>query len=260
LQPRYIVAILCGLLMFGAGAFCSASYRSRNIPAHDTNRIEGQEPEATDSLLAEEEEALIKAYLVMTMAESPDIILTAYHDPELKDAVVSFFGELTGSLNVANAVLSNSAAFDIPPALAFALCWEESRYNPIAINRNRNETIDRGLFQLNNRTFPDLTVSDFFDLDSNAQRGLSHLRWCLNNAGTEVAGLAMYNAGTTRVRSAGTPKNTLDYISRILKEQRRIEGLFLTEYPRIVYTEPVEEEIIKPAAFRLSLLTPLGGR
>ena len=207
------------------------------------------------------EEALTKpAVLVLNMEEEPDIILEAYRDPACRDEVVDFFRELCGSLDVATVVLSNAAVFDIPPALAFSLCAEESNYNPQALNRNRNETIDRGLFQLNSATFPDLEVVDFYNPGINAWHGLSHLRWCLDAGGTEVAALAMYNAGSTRVRSAGTPKNTLDYISRILKRQRKIEALFMAEYTSVAAAEKIETAKGKNTSFRLSLLTPLGGR
>ena len=245
------------------GGIFSASCRSQEAP-NDVNEFEAPEPldAASGFFLSEEipfeegDDLYIQAFMVTGTAEWPDIILAAYRDPEFKEEVTAFFGELTGSNDVARVVLANSSALDISPALAFALCWEESRYNPVAYNVNRNETRDRGLFQLNSATFPALKVEDFYDLEINARHGLSHLRWCLNNAGTEVAGLAMYNAGTTRVRSAGTPKNTLDYISRILKQQRKIEGLFLAKYTRMVHANSGEEEQKPP--FRLSLLTPLG--
>jgi len=197
--------------------------------------------------------------LTLDMDEGPDVILDAYKEPALKDGVVGFFQELTGSREVASVVLSNAASLDISPALAFALCWEESRYNPRAFNRNRNDTVDRGLFQLNSASFPKLKVDDFYNPDINAQYGLSHLDWCLKNASTEVAALAMYNAGTTRVRSAGTPINTLDYISRILKRRRKIEELFIVESIHFPQTEGVNaavEPVKMP--FRLSLLTPIG--
>jgi len=262
---RYVIAVLCGLLIFGLGAFCVVSCRSQKSAAHDVNEIElaALESEVPNLFVIDSfrEDETIQAYLELGVAEDPDIILKAYRDPEFLSEVTDFFFRLTGSLEVAGVVLNYANIFDIDPALAFALCWEESRYKPRALNRNQNETFDRGLFQLNSGTFSDLSVDDFFDVHINARKGLSHLRWCLDYAGTEVAGLAMYNAGSNRVRSSGTPKKTLDYISRILKEQRRIEGLFVTEYARLVHTDPVEEEeIIKPAAFRLSLLTPLGGR
>jgi len=205
-----------------------------------------------------EEAASVPAALVLDMSEGPDTILDAYRNPRLRDGVVLFFQNLTGSQNVAQVVLSNADSFDIAPALAFALCWEESRYDARAFNRNRNNTVDRGLFQLNSATFPKLKLDDFYNPEINAWHGLAHLRWCMDTAGTEVAALAMYNAGTARVRSAGTPKNTLDYISRILKRQRKIEELFMAEFPNISRTESVAAEAPARTPFRLSLLTPLG--
>jgi hypothetical protein len=191
--------------------------------------------------------------------KNTDGILEAYRNEITRDQVVTFFEAITGSRELAAVVLANAAAFDISPALAFSLCWEESQYKPRAVNKkNRNLSIDRGLFQLNNASFPNLAEEDFYNPSINAWYGLSHLRWCLDNAGTEVAGLAMYNAGTGRVRSGGTPKNTLDYISRILKRQQRIEDLFLSESLKLAAVQ--EAEAKEAAAFRLSLLAPLGGR
>jgi soluble lytic murein transglycosylase-like protein len=86
--------------------------------------------------------------------------------------------------------------------------------------------VDRGLFQLNSDSFPNLAEPDFFDPLVNAHYGLAHLRWCIDAGGSEIAGLAMYNAGTGRVRSGATPKVTLDYVSRILENRWKIEELF----------------------------------
>jgi soluble lytic murein transglycosylase-like protein len=220
-------------------------------------------PPITDQAAGDEEdqnEARLKpALLILNIEEGQDLILSSYRDPALQGEVLAFFENLSGSADVAKAILSNAAAFDIPPALAFSLCKEESAYNPRAINQNRNDTIDRGLFQLNSASFPQLAVEDFYNLNVNARYGLSYLRWCLDTAGTEVAALAMYNAGCNRVHSAGTPKATLDYISRILSRQRKIEDDFLVEYARIVCIAPPEiVEESEKTPFRLSLLTPLG--
>jgi len=71
----------------------------------------------------------------------------------------------------------------------------------------------------------------------------------------------MYNAGITRVRQAGTPKTTLDYISRILDRRRKIEERFIAEYVRLVDREVEIIEVVEEpekAPFRLSLLKPLG--
>lgn len=260
MRIRYIVAVLCSFLTFGAGIFFVAYSLALQSSAAS---LSGKSPGLTGRTSPEDSAPLgnaeeLPARAVFDMGGEQDIILEAYGDPAYRERVVEFFSELAGSEQIASAILANAADLEISPALAFALCWEESRYNVMAFNRNHNETVDRGLFQLNSGTFPDLPVEDFYDPEINAKHGLKHLLWCLNIAGTEVAGLAMYNAGTARVRSAGTPKGTLDYISRILKRQRKIEEQFAADYAGIVLADTFEEETEVKTPFRLSLLTPLG--
>ena len=253
----------CALLVAATCWFFKLSFRDglAGIPA----LLEAPEAEITENnSLLEEGSPLKPAFLVLNIEDGQDLILSAYRNPAFKKDVVAFFQGITGSEEVAEAILLNASANDIPPALAFALCAEESAYNPRAFNHNRNETVDRGLFQLNSATFPELSQDDFYDTHENARHGISHFRWCLDTAGTEVAGLAMYNAGAGRVSSLGTPKGTLDYVSRILKRERKIEELFMTEYYRIVQerSEDVADAIEKKEKepLRLSLLTPLGWR
>jgi hypothetical protein len=199
-------------------------------------------------------------------AGQKDSILTAYLDEGRQDGVIAFFATLIRSEVLAAAILSNAAAYNIAPSLAFALCWAESRFNPQAVNRgNRDASIDRGLFQLNSNSFPHLSDAEFFNPGINAQYGMAHLRWCLDTGGSVVAGLAMYNAGTGRVSAGSTPKKTLDYVSHILASQRKIEEAFAPHpvYPvetTEVVAEAVPEEPALPGKPRLALLTPIAGR
>ena len=261
MRTKCYFTVLCYFLALSLIVFFSVSCRKGDsgIPAGVSVSGEAGIPVIEPESFNPADEVQPKpVVLVLDLEEGEDIILSSYQDPALREWVLAFFENITGARDVAAAVLSNAAEIGIPPALAFALCYEESGYNPRAINHNKNETVDRGLFQLNSDTFPKLAVVDFYNPGVNARHGLSHLRWCLNNAGTDVAALAMYNAGHNRVRSTGTPKSTLDYISRILRRQSKIEGLFLVEYAGLTRTETAEEP--KKAPFRLSLLTPLGGR
>jgi hypothetical protein len=214
----------------------------------------GMKPQAAESPVTEEEilieipqpedelELINPTVSVLNPVEVPDIILNYYRDEKFNDWVISFFKSLTGSQSIAETILSNASDLDISPSLAFALCAEESLYNPRAFNRNWNNTVDRGLFQLNSSTFPDVSVEEFYDIDQNTRHGLNYLRWCLNTAGNEVSALALYNAGPGNVSSAGTSKNTLDYISRILKRQRKIEELFFIEYITVTGTDELRTE------------------
>jgi hypothetical protein len=161
----------------------------------------------------------------------PDLILEYYRDESRRPEIIAFFGALVQSEDLAQLILDNAARFEIPPALAFALCWRESHFNPLAENRKNNDgSVDRGLFQLNNSSFPKLTEKEFFNPGVNAYYGIAHLRWCLDTVNTEVAALAMYNAGSRRVNTGATPKQSLDHASRILEFRRGIDDLFRTEY------------------------------
>lgn len=160
------------------------------------------------------------------MTQSSDDGLTLYRQTLSKNSVEWFYSQITGNTNVAKAILTEADKNNIPLSLAFALAHTESNYNTNAINRNTNATIDRGLFQLNSNTFPALSEADFFDPFISSKYGMSHLRFCLNTAGNEVSALAMYNAGTGRVRSNKTPQSTLNYVGKIMSYQKMLDELF----------------------------------
>lgn len=149
------------------------------------------------------------------MNSGEDIALRLYRSEKTRDAVVAFYSELAGSRDLSAIILKYADENNISPSLAFALSWEESRFKTRAVNKNA-DSVDRGLFQLNSKAFPALSEEEMFDPEINAKNGLSHLRFCIDQSGNEVAALAIYNAGSTAVRSGKTPKRTLDYVSRVL--------------------------------------------
>ncbi len=154
-----------------------------------------------------------------------DVIAEYYRDPATRREVLDFFTGLTHSEKIAAAILENADRFGVPPGLAFALAYEESKFKVAAINDN-GDSVDRGLFQLNSKSFPELTEAQVYDPRENARYGLAHLEFCLRTGGNEVAALAMYNAGTTRVSRDGTPRRTLNYVFRITKYEENITSLF----------------------------------
>jgi hypothetical protein len=197
-----------------------------------------------------------------TRMERPDYILERYRDPQVQVQVIDFFASICADPNIAEVILINANEHDIPPALAVALAWEESRFNHLALNTaNRDGSVDRGLFQLNSRSFPRLEIQAFFNPHINTHYAMSHLRHCLNIGGSDVAALAMYNAGTNRVNSDGTPKSTLGYASRILENRWEIESLFREQetwfQEQSENTELAEE---KQERSRLMPLMPLAGK
>ncbi len=160
------------------------------------------------------------------LTDKSDNGLTLYRQALSRSAVEWFYAQITGNKNVSQAIITEAEKNDIPLSLAFALAHTESNYNANATNKNSNTTIDRGLFQLNSNSFPGLSEEDFFDPFVSAKYGMSHLKFCLNTAGNEVSALAMYNAGTNRVRSNKTPQSTLNYVGKILDYQKMLDQLF----------------------------------
>ena len=187
----------------------------------------------TDNLdfLARKMESADESYKISvpTHSQKMDSGLELYRSVHSRAAVEWFYTNVTESRDVACAILESADKNDIPVALAFALAYTESRYKVTAINKNKNASIDRGLFQLNNKSFPALEEKDFFDPYVSAKYGMSHLRHCLDTAGNEVSALAMYNAGTNRVRNNETPQITLNYVSKIINYRQNLEALFETE-------------------------------
>ncbi len=203
--------VLCAIIADYSGYF--------KKPAPVTPIIEDEEDEEEEDFSA----------LFGKSENIPDSILEYYRNPEYKEWVMDFFTAICSNAEIARAILNSCDEFDIPPALAFALCWEESRFNPNAINKkNRNGSVDRGLFQLNNKSFPHLDIMSFYDINTNARYGVGHLRYCMNSSVNEISALAMYNVGTGRVRSTGAPEVTLNYTSRILENRRKLETRFFS--------------------------------
>ena len=132
---------------------------------------------------------------------------------------------MTQSETIARAILESSEKFGVRPSLAFALALEESDFRVDAINKN-GDSVDRGLFQLNSKSYPGSRSRDFYDPATNARYGIAHFKSCLSQAGNEVAALAMYNAGNGRVERGATPQRTLNYVSRILAYEDNISSLF----------------------------------
>jgi len=151
--------------------------------------------------------------------------LFLYRNSFTRNQVISFYTELTGSELVTLSIIKSADENNIPLSLAFALSWVESRFSPYAVNKN-HYSIDRGLFQLNSTSFPHLTEKDFFDPEINSRYGLEYLKKCIEEGGNEIVGLAMYNAGKTRVKKGMTPYKTLHYISQIQEYRKKIEEDF----------------------------------
>lgn len=178
-------------------------------------------------ILAEEQEeapqvSAVPAETTIHVAPHEDLSLILYRRPESREAILEFYATITGNRQIAELILHYADAHEVPASLAFSLAYAESSFRPTAVNRN-SSSIDRGLFQLNSRSFPQMSEAEFFDPEINTDTGIGYLRYCLDVGENTVVALAMYNAGRTRVTERGAPRMTLDYIAKILDFREDLE-------------------------------------
>ncbi|MDC7231994.1 MAG: transglycosylase SLT domain-containing protein [Spirochaetales bacterium] len=156
---------------------------------------------------------------------------------------LEYFAIVSGSYEIAKLIYDEAVKYNIEPELVFALVFNESSFNPRAVNQNSN-SIDRGLFQLNSRSFPNLREEDFFKPEINVPLGVAYLRYCLDMGGNEVTALAMYNAGPNRVKDSRTPRMTLDYIHKIQDYKLSLEqGIIPAEFNPPVIPVPSSKSV-----------------
>lgn len=224
-----LLRLLLGLIFFAVLTFAFTTALQAVFPQTDIVSIIEEEPVIEDKIESVQIKPADFQKTAIEKSKEIDKGLAYYRDENTKDSVIWFYTYITGSEKTANAILTNAEKNNIPVSLAFSLAYVESRYKTRAVNKNKNKTIDRGLFQLNSKSFSDISEEDFFDPEINAKIGLSHLKFCLDTAGNTISALAMYNAGTTKVKKGETPQMTLDYVSQIMTYRSGLDALFETE-------------------------------
>lgn len=138
---------------------------------------------------------------------------------------IKFLEEYIGNKDIAYFAYKYSKINQIEPELLVAIMKVESNFNPKAINYNKNGTIDRGLCQLNNVVFSNLSLKDFFDIETNIKYGTQFIKWCLDQSGNNlIKALAMYNAGVGNVLNTKVGERTLNYIQKIIDEKDNIKN------------------------------------
>lgn len=135
------------------------------------------------------------------------------------------YSSYIGNRTIASVVIDTCRKYDVDISLAIAIMKTESEFNPKAFNnKNTNGSIDRGLFQLNNRTFPFLKVDEFYDIETNIMYGVRHIRYCLDESkNNQVKAIAIYNAGGGSVSRGRVPEMTLNHINKTINYKLEID-------------------------------------
>ncbi len=141
-----------------------------------------------------------------------------------EDIKQNYYAGVIENEDIARLAIAYSEKEGIETSLLVALMKTESNFNPNAINYNYNGSVDRGICQLNSKTFPDLSKQDFYDPETNIKTAAAFLHWCLENTDYNlVRALACYNAGWGNVTNENVGDLTLNYIQKITTYKKSFE-------------------------------------
>jgi len=136
-----------------------------------------------------------------------------------KDEFIHLYGKFITDNEIAKVIINVSLSKDIPINIAFALAKVESNFNIRAIRKNKT-SIDYGLFQLNNKSFPNV---DYFDLYVNTKIALSYLKELYMRTDSWELAIVYYNSGFRRI---SVPVNSLNHLRKVLIEERKFDNFF----------------------------------
>lgn len=177
--------------------------------------------------------SFITLYIDKSLKKAKAISMEKYestsnsHNREIKKEklMLKYYTDIMGKEKIAQSALTYCNLYNIPPSLFIAVINTESSFNPNAINKNKNGSIDRGLCQLNNKTFPYLKKDEFMDPEVNIKYGTYFFNWCLKKAkNNTVKALAFYNAGYGNVTRKKVGEHTLNYINKVITTQQKYDN------------------------------------
>lgn len=137
------------------------------------------------------------------------------------DKIIQFYDQFTNNTVVSQTIVKYSLEYNMPVNLAFALAYvESSGFDVRAINKNSDGSVDRGLFQLNNKSRPRWKVADFYNIDKNCKEGISFwAQKCSDKSSDMALTFVAYNMGPNShfVKKSVIPEHRQDYIDEIFK-------------------------------------------
>jgi soluble lytic murein transglycosylase-like protein len=106
-----------------------------------------------------------------------------------------------------------SAQYGLPAGLLEGLIHVESGWDPQAVGRNTNGSVDRGIVQINNRAHPEVSDQQAYDPAQAIPWAAAYLRQLYQSCGSWTGALAAYNSG----RCSGDP----GYVGAVLSAARQ---------------------------------------
>ena len=147
------------------------------------------------------------------------------------ESMLKFYDKITRNRKITKAIISNAIEWKVPINFAFAMARKESEFNLTCQNYNAwNDSWDRGLFQLNDKSFT-LSEDECFDPDINSHNGLKYFHEQLTTFNNSYTAMLAYNWGPNRVRAGKTPPpRVVNYVKDIKNYEKEYNELSTSQF------------------------------
>jgi hypothetical protein len=177
-----------------------------------------------------ETQVVVKIVKRIVISNENEIIESMITDNKFNQVIV-MYNQFIKNEDITRSIVLTALSAKIPIDLFFGLAWQESSFNPDAINYNPRKgktpaTIDVGLFQLNSRTFHDYTVEELKQVPLNCALAAEKLRENFEKYGSWEEAVLGYNAGNTK----NVCHDTIRHLVRVYYYKNLLDNLFYKEF------------------------------
>jgi hypothetical protein len=138
------------------------------------------------------------------------------------ESVFSFYDKFTKNRFISFLIVSGAISSGVPINISIALAREESFFDVLAENKNKDGSIDYSIFQLNSKTYKDYTRDYLMMLENNVRLGIEHLRNDYKKYGFWVSSIISYNSGDIE----NVKSSTIEHAARVLKYETFLDQEF----------------------------------
>ncbi|MBR6401832.1 MAG: transglycosylase SLT domain-containing protein [Eubacterium sp.] len=166
------------------------------------------------------------------MLERKEVAMLSLEDVSSENSTYGKYDFIDGK--IAAYIESLCLELEIEPDLMFAvLMVENPEFDPEAIHRNENGTIDCGLFQLNDRyiwtTFKDSYWIDGVELDPfnwkhNSYLAIHHIKYLYDKLKITDEVIMAYNCGIGAVMNDNVPASTRVYHAKVKNNMKLLQN------------------------------------
>ena len=151
-----------------------------------------------------------------------------------KDEKLKRFYNTITYREIASIIIKEAIDKKVPVNLAFALAFVESNFNIMARSEN-GKSFDSGLFQLNNKTFPDV---EWYDPVDNTTFAMLYLKEKFLERGSWEIAIILYNAGL--LRNIGS--DSLEHMRKVLAKEKEYDKLFNKFYRDTGFPKDIQQK------------------